>query len=74
MTATFAQELPMPKVLVLHYSSHGVSPTGRKIHFDMVDAKRVHNGKIIGRWDVANLLSVMQQLGALSADKKGAMS
>jgi steroid delta-isomerase-like uncharacterized protein len=52
----------------------GVSPTGRRIHFDTVDAMRVHNGKITEHWGVANLFSLMQQLGVLPADKKGATS
>lgn len=48
----------------------GVAATGRKIHFDTVDAMRVHNGKIIEHWGVANLFSLMQQLGAVAPDKK----
>ena len=42
----------------------GVAPTGRKIHFETVDAMRVHNGQITEHWGVANLLSLMQQVGA----------
>jgi steroid delta-isomerase-like uncharacterized protein len=42
----------------------GVAPTGRKIHFETVDAMRVHNGKITEHWGVANLFSLIQQLGA----------
>jgi predicted ester cyclase len=42
----------------------GVAPTDRKIHFETVDAMRVHNGKITEHWGVANLFSLMQQLGA----------
>ena len=42
----------------------GVPPTGRKIHFETVDAMRVHNGKITEHWGVANLFFLMQQLGA----------
>ena len=42
----------------------GVAPTGRKVHFEAVDAMRVHNGKITEHWGVANLFSLMQQLGA----------
>jgi hypothetical protein len=38
--------------------------TGRQIHFETVDAMRVHNGKITKHWGVANLLPLMQQLGA----------
>jgi steroid delta-isomerase-like uncharacterized protein len=48
----------------------GVAPTGRKIHFDTVDAMRVHAGKITEHWGVANLFSLMQQLGALPSDRK----
>jgi predicted ester cyclase len=41
----------------------GVAPTGKKIHFETVDAMRVHGGKIREHWGVANLYSLMQQLG-----------
>jgi steroid delta-isomerase-like uncharacterized protein len=44
----------------------GVAPTGRSIHFETVDAMRVHDGKITEHWGVANLFSLMQQLGAWS--------
>jgi steroid delta-isomerase-like uncharacterized protein len=43
----------------------GVAPTGRQIHFETVDVMRVHNGKITDHWGVANLFSLMQQLGVL---------
>jgi len=42
----------------------GIAPTGRKIHFETVDAMRVQNGKITEHWGVANLFSLLQQLGA----------
>jgi steroid delta-isomerase-like uncharacterized protein len=42
----------------------GVAPTGRRIHFETVDVMRVRNGKITEHWGVANLFSLMQQLGA----------
>ena len=42
----------------------GVAPTGRKIHFETVDVMRVRDGKITEHWGVANLFSLMQQLGA----------
>jgi steroid delta-isomerase-like uncharacterized protein len=44
----------------------GVAPTGRTVHFETVDAMRVHNGKIVEHWGVANLLSLMQQLGGFA--------
>jgi steroid delta-isomerase-like uncharacterized protein len=43
----------------------GVAPTGRKIHFETVAVMRVRNGRITEHWGVANLFSLMQQLGAL---------
>jgi steroid delta-isomerase-like uncharacterized protein len=42
----------------------GVPPTGRNIHFETVDAMRVVDGKITEHWGVANLYSLMEQLGA----------
>nr|WP_249789123.1 ester cyclase [Bradyrhizobium sp. BRP19] len=43
----------------------GVPPTGRKVSFETVDAMRVVDGKITEHWGVANLYSVMQQLGVI---------
>lgn len=43
----------------------GVAPTGRTIQFETVDVMRVRNGQIAEHWGVANLFSLMQQLGAL---------
>ena len=42
----------------------GLAPTGRSIHFEIVDVMRVHEGKITEHWGVANLFSLLQQLGA----------
>ena len=44
----------------------GIAPTGRKIQFETVDVMRVRDGKITEHWGVANLFSLMQQLGALA--------
>jgi predicted ester cyclase len=41
-----------------------VAPTGKKIHFEALDAMRVKNGKIAEHWGVANLYSLIQQIGA----------
>ena len=43
----------------------GIAPTGRAIQFETVDVMRVRDGKITDHWGVANLFSLMQQLGAL---------
>lgn len=40
----------------------GIEPTGRKIHFETVDAMRVRNGRIVEHWGVGNLYSLVQQL------------
>lgn len=42
----------------------GIAPTGRTIQFETVDAMRVVDGKISEHWGVANLFSLMEQLGA----------
>jgi hypothetical protein len=41
----------------------GVAPTHRQIQFETVDVMRVQDGKITDHWGVANLLSLMQQIG-----------
>ena len=40
-----------------------IAPTGKTIQFETVDAMRVRDGKITDHWGVANLYSVLQQLG-----------
>jgi steroid delta-isomerase-like uncharacterized protein len=52
-----------------YYGTHDgpflkIQPTGRKINFETVDVMQVQNGQITDHWGVANLLSLMQQLGA----------
>ncbi|ORA54654.1 ester cyclase [Mycobacteroides franklinii] len=41
----------------------GIEPTGRVVQFDTVDAMRVRDGRIVEHWGVANLYSVVHQLG-----------
>ena len=48
----------------------GVEPTGKRIRFETVDAMRVRDGMIVEHWGVANLFSLMQQLGAFPAAKQ----
>jgi predicted ester cyclase len=45
----------------------GIPATRREIQFETVDAMRVRNDRITEHWGVANLFSLMQQLGALPA-------
>ena len=42
----------------------GIAATGRTVRFDTVDAMRVHDGRIVEHWGVANLYGVLGQLGA----------
>jgi predicted ester cyclase len=48
----------------------GLAATGRQINFETVDVVRVRNGKITEHWGVANLFSLMQQLGVWPAATK----
>jgi steroid delta-isomerase-like uncharacterized protein len=47
----------------------GVPGTGKKVSFETVDVMRVVDGKITEHWGVANLFSVMQQLGVFALPK-----
>ncbi len=44
----------------------GLARTGIRVSFETVDAMRVVDGKITEHWGVANLYSVLQQLGAIA--------
>ncbi|KFY49049.1 hypothetical protein V495_00789 [Pseudogymnoascus sp. VKM F-4514 (FW-929)] len=43
----------------------GVPPTGKIVEFETVDVMRVVDNKITEHWGVANLLKMMQQIGAI---------
>jgi predicted ester cyclase len=44
----------------------GHSGTGKQVSFETVDAMKVVGGKITEHWGVANLYSVLQQIGAIA--------
>jgi steroid delta-isomerase-like uncharacterized protein len=44
----------------------GHAGTGTRVSFETVDAMRVLDGKITEHWGVANLYSVLQQIGAIA--------
>ena len=50
-----------------------IGPTHRSIHFETVDVMRVQNGKITDHWGVANLLSLMQQIGGWTPPSSAAI-
>ncbi|GIP26257.1 hypothetical protein J23TS9_13870 [Paenibacillus sp. J23TS9] len=41
----------------------GIAPSGKKFTFEEIGIVRIHDGKIIEHWSVADSLSLMQQLG-----------
>lgn len=45
----------------------GLAPTGRSIRVSGIWIDRVVDGKIVERWGVVDMLSVMQQLGVMPA-------
>ena len=44
----------------------GVAPTGKTISFREVGIVRIHDGKIVEHWSVADTLTMMRQLGMTS--------
>ncbi len=42
---------------------NGIAPTGRAVNIDVMDILTVASGKITEHWQVADYLSMMQQLG-----------
>jgi predicted ester cyclase len=43
----------------------GVSPTDRSVEFETIDIIRVEDGKVREHWGLTDVMSLMQQLGAL---------
>ena len=43
----------------------GIAPTDKEVRFDAIDIMRIDGGKIVEHWGEVDLLSLMQQLGAI---------
>jgi steroid delta-isomerase-like uncharacterized protein len=43
----------------------GIAPTGKQIEFTGIFIDRIAGGKIVEHWDEADILGVLQQLGAV---------
>jgi steroid delta-isomerase-like uncharacterized protein len=43
----------------------GIPPTGKKVALELIDIFRIDRGKLIEHWAVADMMSIMQQLGAI---------
>lgn len=49
----------------------GVPPTGKEVTITGISIYRIANGKIVEGWTNADMLSLMQQLGAVPAPEPG---
>lgn len=49
----------------------GIPPTGKQLTMTSVDIFRVVNGKIVEQWAMADMLGLMQQLGAVPVPSGG---
>ena len=45
----------------------GIAPTGKAVSIEIALTYRIENGKIVDHWMLADLLGVMQQIGAIPA-------
>jgi steroid delta-isomerase-like uncharacterized protein len=43
----------------------GIPPTGKKVAIELIDIFRISRGKLVEHWAVADMMSVMQQLGVI---------
>jgi steroid delta-isomerase-like uncharacterized protein len=48
----------------------GIAPTGKPVSFNAIDVVRIAGGKIVERWSQADLLGLLQQLGAIPAPEQ----
>ena len=49
----------------------GIPATGKRVSFGVMDIIRVSKGKLVEHWGQMDSMSLMQQLGAISAPVKG---
>jgi steroid delta-isomerase-like uncharacterized protein len=45
----------------------GIPPTGRHVRFNLIDIVRMRDGQVVEHWNVVDLASLMQQLGAIAS-------
>ncbi|MHA2394795.1 MAG: ester cyclase [Promethearchaeota archaeon] len=48
----------------------GIPPTGKKVAIELIDIFRIAGGKLAEHWAVADMMSVMQQLGVLPSPRQ----
>ena len=75
MHFTIRQQLAEGDQVMTHKTFHGthqgsflgIPPTGKQVSFDVIDILTVSEDRISEHWTVSDLLSLMQQLGAVPA-------
>ena len=50
----------------------GIAPTGKPVSFNAIDVVRIDGGKIVERWSQADMLGLLQQLGAVPVPRQTA--
>ena len=43
----------------------GIPATGKKVAFSEIHIVRISNGKAVEHWEIADIMSMMQQLGVI---------
>ncbi len=49
----------------------GIPATGKKVSFSEIHIVRISNGKVVEHWEVADIMSMMQQLGVVQPPGQG---
>ncbi len=48
-----------------HGELMGIPPTGNLVSVPLIDINRIENGQLVERWGLADMLGMLQQLGAV---------
>jgi steroid delta-isomerase-like uncharacterized protein len=49
----------------------GLPPSGKAVSFEAIEILRIADGKIVEHWAVSDMLSLLQQIGALPSPDRG---
>ena len=55
----------------LAFDAAGTSPTGRAVEFSALTISRCRDGKIEEEWELADTMTLLQQVGALPKPAEG---
>jgi steroid delta-isomerase-like uncharacterized protein len=75
MHFTVVQQIAEGDQVMTHKTFHGthqgsfmgIPASGKHVSIDTMDVLAIHDGKITDHWTVADMLSMLQQIGAVSA-------